>query len=333
MLITPYDLTQLHLSNVDVDVDTDRYLRIRYVGRKSDVLSDSFKFQLKHRRPNPPVITVDRTDVTPGFGIVATGSAFDPRVIGDEHLSTDWRVTTDPEGTDVVAITGRPNSPTEVVIDDFIDRPTGDYYVSVRYEGNHGFSDWSEPTQVHWTNWEIPDEYWQNQIAVYDQVWDAYSESFGMNRSSWFTSGRVANLKIDQIQTYDLPLQILTIGATASGSTASITSDSNVIQDMGGIPYADTFSINIKNTTSKPDPFHYNKKGCVLPSATVPNRQYFDLTKTNGKFVTIVNDPKLGEFYFGYRYPGDNYVTRITYCKKTRAVTTRPDVTIPLMVI
>lgn len=335
MLITP----PIGMTTINIDTESDnnatRYLRIRYAGRKSDVLSDPFKVQIWTRRPQQPTITADNIDVTPGFGITATGSAFDSKVIGDEHLSTAWRISTDPEGLNVVDIPFTETDPQKIRVDDLIDRPTNDYYISVRYEGHHGFSDWAEPVKVRWTNWDVPADYWQNQITMFDQIKSVYDAAAKANIGvSWFQA-RTATLRMDNIQLFDLPLRTTSFGVKVGGKDPNwsdmiaatiVTGPWN--NPQGRTAHGDTCWLSIVPTTQI---FNTNKKGCILASSTVPNRQYFDLTKTNGKIVTIIKDTNLGEFYLAMNL--SNYTMTAYIVKKVRAVTSRPNVTGTLMVV
>lgn len=322
MSINPISLTKAKI-DTNTDEDVERYLRIKYVGTRSESLSDIHKFELLDKKPRRPIVTLDRTRITPGTGIAATGSDFFSRVPGNMHLSTEWRVSKDLEGTNVTNITGIQNSLTSATIDDFFGQPSGNFYISARYEGKLGFSKWSEPTMIDWATYDIPDEYWEKQEIAFDTIKAVAEEcrDADMFVSSMLTSMR--NLRW-RATFYDSPVgdNVLQLGLNAENGV--VTGNVSYIEATGQV-YGDTFIATITD----PKLFAGHKKGHFRYSSNYPI-QIFDLEKSHGKLVLSY---ETGSYKLWFAYLGDSFDTGGTFYVIPKESPLRDEVAVDLMTL
>lgn len=133
----------------ELEDDQQYYVRVRHHGSTGVSLwSETVAFYSEsHGYIVTPTITAEKNlgGLTPPYFSVS-GSEFTTVIYTDSHVSTDWRIATDPEMENLVV--------DQVANDEekrnakFSLDPSTVYYISARYRGTEKVSQWSEPISI-----------------------------------------------------------------------------------------------------------------------------------------------------------------------------------------
>lgn len=285
MSIVPQSLTKAKV-NVTADDNTDMFLRIKYLGTKSESICDSVKIKLRVMKPETPVLTINKANATVGDGATVTATPFTTPIY-DIYVSTDWYIYSDAELTNRLDITPMTQGWYVLDLNCLMNVPSGDYYITCRHNGTDcGSSSFAEPVVVHWTGLNISEDFYAKQTTTFDLIKNIAIQKKYANATSYINGTSIIFRNVKAFDDPDLGDRQWGITVGSNGLITSATNITNRLGSTAGYAYEDTFTVTLSALYSAGGA----KKGCFMVNATTPLNNIFDLEATGGKAVFDYDD-------------------------------------------